>query len=99
VLPTQILVSARHAVSGRTSHHDPLNWAVYGSILPRGTMATRIASLLASGTEITWALGLGDRVVAGVEILAALLHPDRFPDVTLEGRGDRWTPNPSSRKG
>jgi iron complex transport system substrate-binding protein len=36
----------------------------------------------------------GPRVVDGVEILAALLHPDRFPDVTLDGRGDQWTPRP-----
>jgi iron complex transport system substrate-binding protein len=34
----------------------------------------------------------GPRVVDGVEILAALLHPDRFPDVHLEGRGAVWTP-------
>lgn len=34
----------------------------------------------------------GPRVVDGVEILAALLHPDRFPDVHLEGRGAMWNP-------
>jgi iron complex transport system substrate-binding protein len=32
----------------------------------------------------------GPRVVDGVEILAALLHPDSFSDVELEGRGARW---------
>ena len=34
----------------------------------------------------------GPRVVDGVEILAALLHPDAFSDVELEGRGARWQP-------
>ncbi len=34
----------------------------------------------------------GPRVVDGVEILAALLHPDRFADVELEGRGATWEP-------
>lgn len=34
----------------------------------------------------------GPRVVEGVEITAALLHPDRFADVALDGRGARWTP-------
>lgn len=34
----------------------------------------------------------GPRVVDGVEILAALLHPDRFSDVELKGRGARWVP-------
>ncbi len=34
----------------------------------------------------------GPRVVDGVEILARLLHPDRFADVELEGRGTRWEP-------
>ena len=34
----------------------------------------------------------GPRVVDGVEILAALLNPDRFPDVQLEGRGTVWNP-------
>ncbi len=34
----------------------------------------------------------GPRVVDGVEILAALLHPDRFPEVELDGRGARWAP-------
>ncbi|KPJ95405.1 MAG: hypothetical protein AMS18_02920, partial [Gemmatimonas sp. SG8_17] len=34
----------------------------------------------------------GPRVVDGVEILAALLHPDAFADVELEGRGARWQP-------
>jgi iron complex transport system substrate-binding protein len=34
----------------------------------------------------------GPRVVDGVEILAALLNPDRFPDVHLEGRGTMWNP-------
>ncbi len=32
----------------------------------------------------------GPRVVDGVEILAALLHPERFAGVALEGRGARW---------
>ncbi len=36
----------------------------------------------------------GPRLVDGVEILAALLHRDRFPAVELEGRGARWTPPP-----
>ena len=87
----------------------------------------KIVSLLASATEIAWALGLGDSIVAishecdyppevlesdaavlsldahtidgilatildGVEILAALLYPDAFSDVELEGRGARWQP-------
>ncbi|KPK57223.1 MAG: hypothetical protein AMS21_11745 [Gemmatimonas sp. SG8_38_2] len=34
----------------------------------------------------------GPRVVDGVEILAALLHAGRFPEVRLEGRGAVWTP-------
>ncbi len=34
----------------------------------------------------------GPRVVDGVEILAKLLHPERFADVELEGRGARWEP-------
>jgi iron complex transport system substrate-binding protein len=34
----------------------------------------------------------GPRVVDGIEILAALLHPDRFAGVALEGRADRWMP-------
>lgn len=37
----------------------------------------------------------GPRSVDGVEILAALLHPDLFPDVELEGRAATWHP-PSS---
>ncbi len=32
----------------------------------------------------------GPRIVDGVEILAALLHPDLFPDAQLPGRGARW---------
>ncbi len=32
----------------------------------------------------------GPRVVDGIEILAALLHPDAFPDVALAGRAARW---------
>jgi iron complex transport system substrate-binding protein len=32
----------------------------------------------------------GPRVVEGVEILAALLHPERFAEVELEGRGAVW---------
>ncbi len=40
----------------------------------------------------------GPRVVDGVEILAALLHPDRFPDIGLRGRAARWQPRaPESR--
>lgn len=34
----------------------------------------------------------GPRAVDGVEILGALLHPDRFPDVDLAGRAERWVP-------
>ncbi len=34
----------------------------------------------------------GPRVIDGVEILAALLHPGRFPDVLLEDRGAVWNP-------
>lgn len=34
----------------------------------------------------------GPRVVDGVEILAALLHPERFGYVALRDRADRWTP-------
>jgi hypothetical protein len=32
----------------------------------------------------------GPRVVAGIEILAALLHPDAFPHIPLIGRAARW---------
>lgn len=32
----------------------------------------------------------GPRVVEGIEILAALLHPDTFPWVALAGRAARW---------
>ena len=32
----------------------------------------------------------GPRLVEGVEVLAAILHPDRFPDVPLAGRAERW---------
>ena len=32
----------------------------------------------------------GPRVVDGLEILAALLHPDLFPDVTVAERAARW---------
>ena len=32
----------------------------------------------------------GPRVVDGIEILAALLHPDVFPYVSLTGRAERW---------
>ncbi|NIW35416.1 MAG: ABC transporter substrate-binding protein [Gemmatimonadetes bacterium] len=34
----------------------------------------------------------GPRVVDGVEITAALLHPDVFPDVDLTGRAASWAP-------
>ena len=34
----------------------------------------------------------GPRTVDGVEILAALLHPECFPEVDLENRGARWDP-------
>jgi iron complex transport system substrate-binding protein len=34
----------------------------------------------------------GPRVVDGVEILAALLHPDTFPEVHLDRRGAVWNP-------
>jgi len=33
----------------------------------------------------------GPRVVDGVEILAAILHPGSFPDVDLAGRAERWS--------
>jgi len=33
----------------------------------------------------------GPRVVEGVEVLARLLHPDRFADVPLEGRAEPWS--------
>jgi iron complex transport system substrate-binding protein len=36
----------------------------------------------------------GPRVVDGVEILAAILHPDAFPEVPLEGRAEPWVPAP-----
>lgn len=39
----------------------------------------------------------GPRVVDGVEILAALLHPDRFPEIELEGRAAVWGPPRDSR--
>jgi len=32
----------------------------------------------------------GPRVADGVELLAALLHPDVFPSATLEGRAAAW---------
>lgn len=32
----------------------------------------------------------GPRVVDGLEILAALFHPDAFPDLALAGRAVRW---------
>lgn len=35
----------------------------------------------------------GPRAIDGVEILAALLHPDRFPDIDLGGRAARWQPH------
>lgn len=35
----------------------------------------------------------GPRVVDGVELLAALLHPGHFNHVPLEGRGARWAPS------
>jgi iron complex transport system substrate-binding protein len=34
----------------------------------------------------------GPRTIDGVEILAALLHPDRFGHVALDGRAARWSP-------
>jgi len=34
----------------------------------------------------------GPRAIDGVEILAALLHPDRFGHVALDGRAARWSP-------
>jgi len=33
----------------------------------------------------------GPRVVDGVELLAATLHPDAFPEIALEGRFERWS--------
>lgn len=35
----------------------------------------------------------GPRAIDGVEILAALLHPDRFGHVALDGRAARWSPS------
>ncbi|MGH7546938.1 MAG: hypothetical protein ACREMM_02030 [Gemmatimonadales bacterium] len=32
----------------------------------------------------------GPRVIDGIEILAALLHPDAFPHIPLTGRAARW---------
>ena len=34
----------------------------------------------------------GPRVADGIELLARLLHPDRFPDVPIAGRAASWTP-------
>jgi len=34
----------------------------------------------------------GPRVADGIEILAAILHPERFPKMSLDGRAARWTP-------
>jgi iron complex transport system substrate-binding protein len=34
----------------------------------------------------------GPRMVTGVEILGAILHPDRFPECDLEGKADVWEP-------
>lgn len=36
----------------------------------------------------------GPRIVDGVEILGALFHPTRFPDVDLQGCGAPWMPTP-----
>jgi iron complex transport system substrate-binding protein len=33
----------------------------------------------------------GPRVVDGVELLAAMLHPGAFPDAVLDGRAARWS--------
>jgi iron complex transport system substrate-binding protein len=35
----------------------------------------------------------GPRVAEGVELLAALLHPDRIQGVPLGGRAERWSPS------
>ncbi len=32
----------------------------------------------------------GPRLVDGIEILGALLHPDVLPNVSLSGRAERW---------
>ncbi|HEY2825208.1 MAG TPA: ABC transporter substrate-binding protein [Gemmatimonadales bacterium] len=41
----------------------------------------------------------GPRVADGVEILGAIVHPDRFPDVDLSGRAAHWTPATSPAGG
>lgn len=41
----------------------------------------------------------GPRVADGVEILAALLHPERFPKVRLDGRAARWAPSGAAAPG
>lgn len=39
----------------------------------------------------------GPRIVDGVEILGALFHPTRFPDVDLQGCAAPWMPTPERR--
>ena len=64
-------------------HADPLR-----KVAPRAISESRAFVVDAS----SYFNRSGPRVVDGVEILAALLHPDRFPDVHLEGRGAVWNP-------
>ena len=35
----------------------------------------------------------GPRMATGVEILGTLLHPERFPEIELEGKGELWEPS------
>jgi iron complex transport system substrate-binding protein len=35
----------------------------------------------------------GPRMIDGVEILGAILHPDLFPEIELRGRAEPWSPN------
>lgn len=37
-----------------------------------------------------WFSRSGPRVVEGVEVLGRVLHPAHFPEVTLDGRAERW---------
>jgi iron complex transport system substrate-binding protein len=60
----------------------------------RDLLAGPAGALGASGgawlLHSAWFSRSGPRVVEGVETLARLLHPDRFPGIELSGRARRW---------